>query len=128
MQEAYIRLIHAAPAREAQRRAYLYRTATNLALDQFRVARRERLGLGYWKWRQPVAVAPRDPATGVERVFRLLNVRERALLWLAYVEEATHAEIAAALGCGEKSVRVLLFRARRKMERLLREHNIDSGE
>jgi DNA-directed RNA polymerase specialized sigma24 family protein len=57
-----------------------------------------------------------------------LNVRERALLWLAYVEEATHAEIAATMGCGERSVRVLLFRARRRMERLLREHNMGIGE
>jgi DNA-directed RNA polymerase specialized sigma24 family protein len=127
LQEAYIRLIHAAPAGEAPRRAYLYRTATNLTVDHFRAARRERIGLQFWKRWQPVAVARRDPPAGVERVFQLLNVRERALLWLAYVEEAAHAEIAAALGCGERSVRVLLFRARRKMERLLREHNIDTG-
>lgn len=127
LQEAYIRLIHEAPAGEAQRRAYLYRTATNLVLDHFRALRRERLGLAFWKWWQPVTVEPRDPATGVERAFQRLTVRERALLWLAYVEEATHAEIAAALGCGEKSVRVLLFRARRKMERRLLEHNMGSG-
>ena len=55
-------------------------------------------------------------ATDVERVFALLSIRERSLLWLAYVEGATHAEIARALDCGEKSVRVLLFRARKKME------------
>jgi RNA polymerase sigma-70 factor, ECF subfamily len=127
LQEAYIRLIHAAPAGDAHRRAYLYRTATNLVLDHFRAVRRERIGLGIWKWWRPVAVMPCEPATGVERIFQLLNVRERALLWLAYVEEATHAEIAVALGLGEKSVRVLLFRARRRMERLLREHNVDSG-
>ena len=123
LQEAYIRLIHAAPEGGTQRRAYLYRTATNLAADHFRASRRERIGLGLWKWRQPVAVAPREPA-GVEQAFAELKVRERALLWLAYVEGATHAEIAAALGCGQRSVRVLLFRARRRMEGLLREHNI----
>jgi RNA polymerase sigma-70 factor (ECF subfamily) len=128
LQEAYIRLIHTAPTSEPQRRAYLYRTATNLLLDHFRGARRERIGLALWKWRLPLAVKPRDPATGFERVFEMLNIRERAMLWLAYVDESSHAEIATALGCGEKSVRVLLFRARRKLERLLREHNIDSGE
>jgi len=128
LQEAYIRLIHAAPVEEAERRAYLYRTATNLAFDHFRRARREQTGLRFWKLRQPVAAAPRDPATGVQRIFALLNPRERALLWLAYVEEASHAEIAAALGCGEKSVRVLLFRARRRMEALLARHNIKGGE
>jgi RNA polymerase sigma-70 factor, ECF subfamily len=128
LQEAYIRLIHATPAEDAQRRAYLYRTATNLVLDHFRAVQRERIGLGFLKWWQPVVVEPHDPATNVERAFQLLNVRERALLWLAYVEEATHAEIAAALGCGERSVRVLLFRARRRMERLLQEQNNKSGE
>ena len=128
LQEAYIRLIHAAPAGEAERRGYLYRTATNLVLDHFRAARRERIGLAFWKRWTRVVAEPRDPATGVERAFQLLSVRERALLWLAYVEEATHAEIAAALGFGEKSVRVLLFRARRKMKRVLREHNIGREE
>lgn len=128
LQEAYIRLIHVAPACESHRRAYLYRTATNLLLDHFRAVRRERTGLRFWKWWQPVASEPHNPVTGVERVFQLLNVRERALLWFAYVEEATHAEIAATMGCGERSVRVLLFRARRRMERLLREHNMGSGE
>ena len=128
LQEAFIRLIHAAPAGEAQCRAYLYRTATNLVLDHFRAARRERIGLAFWKRWQPVAAATRDPGSGVERAFQQLSVRERALLWLAYVEESTHAEIAAALGLGEKSVRVLLFRARRRMESLLQEHNTDSGD
>jgi RNA polymerase sigma-70 factor (ECF subfamily) len=128
LQEAYIRLIDAAPRGEPQRRSYLYRTATNLVLDHFRAVRRDRIGLGFWKQRQPVAVAPREPAMGVKRAFNRLSVRERALLWLAYVEEAKHGEIAAALGCREKSVRVLLFRARRRMERALREHNINSGE
>jgi DNA-directed RNA polymerase specialized sigma24 family protein len=33
-------------------------------------------------------------------------------LWMAYVEELDHGEIAAASGVGEKSVRVLLSRAR----------------
>jgi RNA polymerase sigma-70 factor (ECF subfamily) len=128
LQEAYIRLIHTAPACEERRRAYLYRAATNLLLDHFRAVRRERTGLLFWKRRQPVASEPQHPVTSVERVFQLLSVRERALLWLAYVEEATHAEIAATMGCGEKSVRVLLFRARHRMERLLREHNTGSGE
>src|SRR5690348_7025062 len=67
LQEAYIRLLDAAPGEEARRRAYLYRTATNLALDHFRYRRRERLGLLFWKRRQPVAVAHRDPPDGVER-------------------------------------------------------------
>jgi len=127
LQEAFIRLIHAAPVAELQRRAYLYRTATNLALDHFRRAERERSGLKTWKRSQVVAADPQHGMTGIEGAFQLLRVRERALLWLAYVEEASHAEIGTALGYGIRSVRVLLFRARHKMERILRENNIGTG-
>lgn len=118
-QEAFIRLIGAAPAGEAERRGYLYRTATNLAFDHLRAARRERIGLAFWKRWQPESVDAVEPSGEVERAFLRMTARERALLWLAYVEGATHAEIAQALGCGEKSVKVLLFRARRRMEGLL---------
>jgi RNA polymerase sigma-70 factor (ECF subfamily) len=81
-----------------------------------------------WKlWRAAVA-EPQRGATSIEEAFQMLRVRDRALLWLAYVEEASHTEIAADLGCGARSVRVLLFRARRRMERILREQNICSRD
>jgi DNA-directed RNA polymerase specialized sigma24 family protein len=41
------------------------------------------------------------------------------LLWLAYVEGFDHREIAAAKGVAEKSVRVLLFRARKALAAIL---------
>ena len=44
-----------------------------------------------------------------------LRVQERTMLWLAYVEQASHREIASALSIKEGSVRVLLSRARQKM-------------
>jgi RNA polymerase sigma-70 factor, ECF subfamily len=128
LQEAYIRLLNAVPVEEKRRKSYLYRTATNLIVDRCRAAARERNWLGSLRWRQPHAVSARALAMDVERVFALLNVRERSLLWLAYVEGATHDEIAQALDCGEKSVRVLLFRARKRMEGLLRQYNLSPGE
>ena len=48
-------------------------------------------------------------------VFGQLSGQERAILWLAHVEEMSHKEIGSILGVKEKSVRVLLFRARRKL-------------
>jgi RNA polymerase sigma-70 factor (ECF subfamily) len=119
MQEAFIRVIDAAPAGEAHRRAYLYRTATNLVMDHFRANRRERAGLLSWFRSTPAAFEPSEAASDVERAFQSLNVRERALLWLAHVEGATHEEIAGVLGLRAKSVRVLLFRARRRMAEFL---------
>ena len=48
-----------------------------------------------------------------------LPPRDRALLWLAHVEGYDHREIAKVLGLQERSVRVILFRARKKLEREL---------
>ena len=79
LQEAYIRLLNAAPVEEKRRKSYLYRTATNLILDHCRAVARERNWLGALRWRQPDAVSPRALSMDVERVFALLNVRERSL-------------------------------------------------
>ena len=63
-----------------------------------------------------------DPALRVDmmRVFGQLKPQQRQLMWLAYVEGASHLEIATALGLRERSVRVLLHRARRRLAALLR--------
>jgi RNA polymerase sigma-70 factor, ECF subfamily len=125
LQESYIRLLGAPPLEEAQRKSYLYRTATNLITDQRRSQSRR------WRWWQltaprPEAVeSPIDLTSDVERLFARLAPRERALLWLAYVEGASHQEIAAVLRLKEGSIKVLLFRARHKMETLLREHGFE---
>jgi DNA-directed RNA polymerase specialized sigma24 family protein len=54
----------------------------------------------------------------------LLTPRERALLWLAYVEGERHEEIAASLGLGRLSVKVLLFRAKRRLRELLKSRGL----
>ena len=48
-----------------------------------------------------------------------LKARERAMLWLAYAEGASHREIAEVLGLRPASMKLLLFRARRKLAALL---------
>jgi RNA polymerase sigma-70 factor (ECF subfamily) len=52
-------------------------------------------------------------------VFGRLSAQECAILWLAHVEEMSHREIGAILGVKEKSVRVMIFRAREKAKDLL---------
>ena len=99
-------------------RRYIYKTATNLAFDHFRETKRDR---AY------VAASPRNESRpeaaelrhDMMRVFAELKPQERALLWLAHVEESNHDEIADALGLRSKSVRVLLFRARKRLGELL---------
>ena len=56
----------------------------------------------------------------LSRVFDGLQPRDRALLWLAYVEGRSHAEVGAILGLRAMSVRVLLFRARAELARRIR--------
>ena len=41
------------------------------------------------------------------------------MLWLAYVEGSAHDEIAQSLGVRTGSMKVLLFRARRKLRELV---------
>jgi RNA polymerase sigma-70 factor (ECF subfamily) len=57
-------------------------------------------------------------------VFTRLSGQERAVLWLAHVEELTHMEIGVVLGVKEKSVRVIVFRAREKAKGLLQRAGI----
>src|SRR5213075_996423 len=102
----------------------LCRTATNLAFDHFRETKRER-------GREIVMdeAVSRDSADlrhDMMRTFAELKPRERALLWLAHVEESEHADIAEALGVKTKSVKVLLFRARKRLADLLRKKGIVS--
>ena len=52
-------------------------------------------------------------------MLRQLNTREQTLLWLAYVEGESHQEIAHALGVKTASLKVLLYRARRRAVALL---------
>ena len=124
LQKTFIRFIRANPAvaTEEHMRRYLYRTATTVALDHFRETKR-RATLD-----EPVATESRpdraDLRHDMRRVFAELKPRERALLWLAHVEESDHEEIASALGLRPKSIRVLLFRARKKLAALLSRRGI----
>ena len=55
----------------------------------------------------------------LSRAMARLKPRERALLWLAYAEGSSHKEIADSLGLKASSIKLLLFRARRRLAALL---------
>jgi RNA polymerase sigma-70 factor, ECF subfamily len=120
LQESFLRFLRAElPAMEdAPLKAYLYKIASSLLVDHWRRVKRERS----WSLRnflggEPVT-HPRGDSDAL-RFFRRLKPQEQLLLWLAYVEGFEHREIAAAMGLREKSVRVLLFRARKKLAHTL---------
>ena len=125
LQEAYYRFLRAAAEHgtEAHRRNSLYRIATNLARD----ARRRSL------IRAPFSVpcddleqlpsaetnASAERMTDFHRAMSNLKPRERAMLWLAYAEGASHQEIAEVMGLRPGSLKPMLFRARRRLAALL---------
>jgi RNA polymerase sigma-70 factor (ECF subfamily) len=125
LQESYLRFLGAVRWQDGEVacRRYLFRIATNLLHDH---------------WRRPVpasldevsdAALATDGRCDSQRMesqallgpaLARMSPRERQLLWLAYAEGATHKEIADITGLSTPSIRILLFRARRKMARLLR--------
>ena len=124
LQETYYRFLRAAATHdsEAHRRNSLYRIATNVARD----VRRRSLTHPFGAAADDIErVAGRDHAGSAERLadfnraMSRLKPRERAMLWLAYAEGASHREIAEALGLRTASLKILLFRARRKLADLL---------
>ena len=108
---------------EAHRRNSLYRTATNLVRDHRRRRRtREPYDIaGHDIERVPSGqdAAAAERASDVTRALSRLKPRERAMLWLAYAEGASHTEIAGALGLRVASLKPLLYRVRRKLAALL---------
>ena len=123
-QEVYCRFLEVAtpPADADGCRRYVFRIATNLFHDHYRRTRRER----------SIDAAPEPADHGLERRLHLssdvgqalecLKPRQRALLWLAYVEGLQHREIADVLGLSALTIRPLLFRARRRLAHELRSH------
>jgi RNA polymerase sigma-70 factor, ECF subfamily len=121
LQETYLRFLSLDAARRAAApaRPLLYRIATNLVYDHFR--RNRRFVASSF---EPVAPAADGRARDVERALSAVKPRQRSLLWLAFVEGWSHAEIAALLGLRAGSVKVLLFRAKTAFARVLREHGL----
>jgi RNA polymerase sigma-70 factor, ECF subfamily len=123
MQESYLRFLCATRPEggEVNYRRYLFRIATNLLKDH---------------WRRPLAaciedvperfLAARDGLARIDSQAILdpamarMRPRERQLLWLAHAEGYSHREISEITGLNAAGIRLLLFRARRKIARLLR--------
>lgn len=124
LQETYYRFLRARVRYEsdAHRRNSLFRIATNLVRDGHRRSVRCRfVGIPDDDIRANVDVAgDTERRTDLGRAMAQLKPREREMLWLAYAQGSNHRDIAGTLGVKAESVRLLLFRARRKLARLLR--------
>jgi RNA polymerase sigma-70 factor (ECF subfamily) len=140
LQEVFYRFLRAGAGctNDAHRRHYVFRVAANLVRDRYR-RRRPEVSLdqarpdagdgGAETLRQGEALAGARLAAhagdraaqriDLDRALAQLSHRERDMLWLAYAEGASHAEIAGSVGVKTGSVKLLLFRARRRLAALL---------
>ena len=119
-QESFLRFIRKAPShlQEHQMKAYLYKTAARLVIDRARRIKTEREGQHDIKAFEGDNTAL-SMSLDMRKIFLLLKPKERALLWLAFVEEYSHREIASIMSAGEKSIKVMLHRAKKKFAALL---------
>ncbi len=120
MQEAFLKFLRSAPLNmdEKGMKNYLYRTAESLLIDNWRRSKRSRGLIETWLRQSPAAERKRNHGD-VTEAFAGLKPHQQSLLWLAYVEGFDHREIAEATGVNEKSVKVLLFRARKALADIL---------
>jgi len=122
LQETYYRFLRARTnwESEAHRRSYLFRIATNLVRDRHRRAvASPTVPLGDRDVAGAADAGAAERRADLDRAMARLRPRDRALLWLAYGVGQPHTEIASALGVKTGSVKLLLFRARRKLAGLL---------
>ena len=135
MQESYVRFLCAPKAPtlavdgESAARLYLFRIATNLLRDYWRrprAASLEEIPEEFFAAHESAGQSESQIMLGP--ALRQMKPRERQLLWLAHAEGYSHREIAEVTGLASASIRLLLFRARRKIAALLRAQKAPAGK
>jgi len=124
MQESFVRFLCAARTvdGEVAGRKYLFRIASNLMKDHWRQAKSPSIE----EIPEELFAVSGDSNQSETRIvlgpaLAAMRPRDRQLLWLAYAEGYSHREIAEATGLASASIRLMLFRARRKIAALLRD-------
>lgn len=123
-QESFVRFLCASVPEDGEiaARRYLFKIATNLLRDYWRKPQSSSIDeMPEGLFTANCSVAQTEMQVMLGPVMAQLRPRDRQLLWLAYAEGYSHREIAEVTGLGSASIRLLLFRARRKVARALRE-------
>ena len=130
MQESFVRFLCASRPDDGEvaARRYLFRIATNLLRDHWRRPRHASIEeLPEEFFAAEVHLRPGRLASHPRPRMAQMRPRDRQLLWLAYAEGYSHREIAEVTGLAAPASACLLFRARRKMARLLRNQTSNNG-
>jgi RNA polymerase sigma factor (sigma-70 family) len=132
LHETYLRLGRASTELSVIRspKAYLFRTALNVAADHRRTAEGRRLnkleietlrGIADAAFDPTMAMAVRLEVAVLERALDELTPRRRAILIAARLEDVSHAEIAGRFGIStrmvEKELRAALLHCSRQLEK-----------
>jgi RNA polymerase sigma-70 factor (ECF subfamily) len=125
LQETYYRLLRTRVAFESDdhRVHYLFRIAANLLADTRRRRPPDHVPLvDDDRGLKPGADAAGafEQRSDVARALATLAPRDRDMLWLAYADGASHAEIASHLGVARPSIKAMLARARGRLAERLR--------
>ena len=120
-QSTYLKFLRSrmgAKADDPKARAYLYRIASNAITDHGRaLQRRMRFEAPMPRHTKHPGQMPSVEGMELRKALRTLSKREQQLLWLLYGEGFAHKEVAAIMRISQASVRVLAFRARKKLAR-----------
>ena len=139
VQDAWLRWSAAPRAGVTQPRAYLTQTITHIALNRLRSARARREAyVGSWLPEPLLTATGPDAADRAELaesvslamlvVLESLTPEERAVFVLHEVFGFGHAEIAAAIGRSDTSVRQLMHRAREHVQARRPRFDVDAGQ
>lgn len=101
-------------------RPWLYSTLRNVICNQYRDRDRVRRRVEAWAAAIPPTDDHRhDEHLCVRAAVRRLSTQDRLIVWMAYWQRLSRAEIAARIGIPSATVRVRLFRARANLETAL---------
>ncbi len=127
-QESFVKFLKAKPTilNERHMKAYLYKIAFRLFVDQRRRIKIERKAMDGEKQAFEKRLhsnrheSEPHQAEEMEKTFKHLRPKNRMLLWLAYVEGYSYREIAQITGTKENSLKVQLFRAREELAEVIK--------
>src|SRR5690242_16391512 len=112
-QEVFLRVYRARKqySPSAKFTTWLFRIATNVALNSFRDTRHRPMELQAREKRIDERLLERDRIETIRRAILALPEKQRAAVVLHKYEEMDYAEISSVLDCSESALKSLLFRA-----------------
>lgn len=119
LQDAVLRALRApALPDDTDLRRWLYRVATNRAIDVIRRRRADRLAFDPPSASDPAVDAEREAlAFSLRGAADRLPPRQRASIILRYLEEQPYSEVAAMLGCTEQAARANVYQGLKRLRK-----------